>query len=133
MSDFINSQAKSFSDFCIALAKTNESIACSADNYHRDIMFNTGDLVYITTAHFSLAPGLSRKLLPKWVGPFAIKQIISSVAYRISLPKEYGHIHPVFFISSLRGYHGPPPSCPLPIFPISNSSLPEYKVEDILA
>ena len=72
-------------------------------------------------------------MAPKWVGPFPIERIISSVAYRISLPEEYGHIHPVFHVSSLRGHHGPPPSHPPPIFPVVDSYLPEYKAEDILA
>ena len=133
VSDFISSQEKSFSDVHMALAKTNESMARSADKHRRDVQFHSGDLVYVNTAHFSLAPGLSRKLAPKWVGPFPIEQIISSVAYRISLPEEYGHIHPVFHVSSLRGHHGPPPSRPPPIFPVADSSQPEYEVEDILA
>ena len=96
MSDFISSQEKSFFDVCIALAKTNKSMSRSADKCHHDITFHSGDLAYINTAHFPLAPRLSRKLAPKWVGPFLIEQVISSVAYCISLPKEYGHIHHVF-------------------------------------
>ena len=80
----------------MALAKTNESTARSADKHRHDVWFHSSDLVYINTAHFSLAPGLSRKLAPKWVGPFPIEQVISTVAYCISLPKEYGHIYPVF-------------------------------------
>ena len=117
----------------MALVKTNESMACSADKHCRDVLFHSGDLVYVNTAHFSLAPGLSRKLAPKWVGPFPVERIISSVAYCISLPDEYGYIHHVFHISSLRGHHGSPPSHPPPIFPVADSSKPEYKVEDILA
>ena len=132
MSDFISSQEKSFSEICIALAKTNESMAHSADKHHRDIMFHSGDLVYIDTAHFPLAPALSRKLAPKWVGLFSIEQVISSVAYRISPPEEYGHIHLVFDISSLHRHNGPPPSHPRPIFLLADSSSPEYEVEDIL-
>ena len=85
-------------------------------------MFHTGDLVYISTAHSPLASGFSMKLAPKWVGSFPIEWIISSVAYYISLPEEYGHIHPVFHISSLRGHHWPPPSCPPPIFLVDDSS-----------
>ena len=72
-------------------------------------MFHTGDLVYINTAHFSFTLGLSRKLDTTWVGPFPFEQVISSVAYHISLPEEYRHIHPAFHISSLHGHHGPPP------------------------
>ena len=62
-----------FSEVCIALAKTNESISRSADKHRRDVTFHTGDLVYTNTAHISLAPGLSRKLAPKWAGPFPIE------------------------------------------------------------
>ena len=48
-------------------------MAPSADKYHHNVMFYTGDLVYVNTAHFSLASGLSRKLAPKWVGSFPIE------------------------------------------------------------
>ena len=85
----------------MALVKKNESMAYSFNKYRRDIQFNSGDLVYVNTAHFSLASGLSGKLAPNWVGLFPIEWVISSVAYCISLPEEYGHIHPVFHISSL--------------------------------
>ena len=132
MSDFISSKEKNFSEVPVALAKTNESMAHSATKYCRDVTFHSSDLVYVNTAHFSLVPGLSRKLAPKWVGPFPIEQVISSVAYCISLPEEYGHVHPVFFASSLGGHNGPPPSHPAPIFPVDDSSSPEYKIEDIL-
>ena len=112
----------------MALAKTNESMACSADKHCHNVLFHSIDLVYVITTHFYLAPGLSRKLAPKWVGPFPIEQVISSVAYHVSLPDKNGHIHPFFRNSSLRGYHGPPPSHPPPMFPLTDSSSPEYKV-----
>ena len=131
--DFIHSQKKSFFDFFMVLAKTNESMACKADKHHCDVQFHTGNLIYSYTTHFSSAPRLSRKLAAKWVGPFPIEQVISSVAYFISLPEEYGHIHPVFNISSLHRHHGPPLSCIPPIFPVADSPQPEYIVEAILA
>ena len=108
-------------------------MAYSADEYCHNVMFHTGDLVYVNTAHFSLAPGLSKKLALKWVGPFPIEQVISSVAYCISLTNEYGHIHPIFHVSSLCRHHGPPPLFPPPIFPIEDSSLLKYEFEEILA
>ena len=131
--EFISSQEKSFSDVHMALSKTNESMDCSFDKHCHDIQFNSGDLVYVNTAHFSSALGVSSKLAPKWVGHFPIEQVISPVVYYISLPEEYGHIHPVFHISSLHGHQVPPPSCPPPIFLVANSSQHEYEVEDILA
>ena len=54
-------------------------MACSADKHRRDVTFHTGDLVYVNIAHFSLAPGLSKKLAPKWVGLFSIEKVISLV------------------------------------------------------
>ena len=90
-----------FSDVHIAPAKTNESMAHGADKHCRNVTFHTGDLVYVNISHLFLAPGLSRKLAPKWVGPFPIEQVISSVVYHISLPNEYRNIHPVFHTSSL--------------------------------
>ena len=57
----------------MALAKINESMACSTNKHRCDVLFHSGHLVYVNTAHFSLAPGLSRKLATKWVGPFPIK------------------------------------------------------------
>ena len=108
VSDFIKSYDKSWSVVHIALAKTNESMACSAEEHPHDVTFHSSDLIYVDTEHFSLALRLSRKLAPKWVGPFPIEQVISSVAYCISLPEECGHTYPVFHVSSLCGYYGPP-------------------------
>ena len=107
-------------------------MACSADKHCHDVMFHSGNLVFVNAAHFSLAPGLSRKLAPNWVGPFPIEKLISSVAYHIVLPEEYRHIYAVFHISSLHGDHRPPSSYSSPMFPVSDSFLPDYKVEDIL-
>ena len=47
-------------------------MARSADKHRCDVMFHTDDLVYDNTAHFSLAPGLSGKLVSKWFGLFPI-------------------------------------------------------------
>ena len=109
-------------------------MAHSGDKHHRDVTFHTGDLVYVNIAHFSLDTRLSRKLAPRWVGPFPIEQVISSVAYCISLPAEYGYIHPVYFMfPPYIDTIGPLPSCTPPIFPVADCSSPEYEVEDILA
>ena len=49
----------------MVIAKTNESMAQSPDKHRHDVYFYFGDLVYVNTDHFSLAPGLSRKLASK--------------------------------------------------------------------
>ena len=70
MSDFISSWEINFSNVDMALAKTNESMVWSANKHHHDIQFYSGYFVYVNTAHFSLASGLSKKLAFKWIGPF---------------------------------------------------------------
>ena len=48
--------------------------------------------------HFSLAPGLSRKLDLKWVVPFIIEQVFSSVAYHIIVYAKTMGIFILFFL-----------------------------------
>ena len=91
-----------------------------------------GDLVNILTEHFPLACYLSDTLAPHWVGPFAISSIISRVAYHSNLPKEYGHIHPIFHVSYLCPHVGPVHPCPLLTHPLDNEASGEFEVEDIL-
>ena len=114
VSDFISCQEKSFSDICMALTKTNKSMASSADKYHCDVQFHSGDLVYINTAHFSLVCGLSRQLALKWVGLFFIEQIISLVVYFINLPEKgvYSSSFSYFFFTqALQASTFTSPSC----------------------
>ncbi len=49
-------------------------------------MFEVGDLVLLNTKNLPLAPGLSRKLATKHLGPLKVLQVISPVAYRVELP-----------------------------------------------
>ena len=91
-----------------------------------------GDLVYVSIDHFPLARSLTRKLAPRWVGPFSISAVVSPVAFRVALPAEYGRVHPVFHVSYLRPHLGPaPPSPPAPL-PLDDVAAGEYEVEDIL-
>lgn len=103
-----------------------------ADEHRRDVQLNVGDLVYVSTEHLPLARQLSRKLAPRWVGPFPISAVISRVAFRVDLPVEYGRVHPVFHVSYLRPHVGPvPPQPPAPL-PLDDAAAGEYEVEDIL-
>ena len=46
----------------------------------------------------------SRKLTPKFIGPFQILEHIGTVAYRIALPSNLSNLHSVFHVSQLRKY-----------------------------
>jgi hypothetical protein len=88
-----------------------------ANRHRRDVSFKLGDRVLLSTANLrndKQAP----KLSPKFIGPFTIKRVASSVAYELELPSSMTGIHPVFHISKLRPYRDGSaafPSRPVPV------------------
>ncbi|XP_025984348.1 uncharacterized protein [Glycine max] len=65
----------------------------------------------------------SRKLTPKYLGPYQILKKFGPVAYQIALPPSLSNLHPVFHVSQLRRYN-PDPSRVL--------ALDEVQVKDNL-
>lgn len=66
--------------------------------------FAVGDYVYVSTQNMTLPKGISRKLAPKFVGPYLIVEDFGNNSFRINLPdslKSRG-IHNVFHSSLLR-------------------------------
>ena len=43
----------------------------------------------------------SKKLSNKFIGPFRVAKRIGKNAYQLDLPKEYGRVHPTFYVSLL--------------------------------
>eukprot|EP00882_Tetradesmus_deserticola_P010360 GHRQ01010944.1.p2 GENE.GHRQ01010944.1~~GHRQ01010944.1.p2 ORF type:complete len:201 (-),score=7.98 GHRQ01010944.1:411-1013(-) len=84
-----------------------------ADAKRKDVQFKVGDLVLLSTKNIHLkTPGVN-KLLPKYLGPFPIKDVINPVAYRLELPACM-KCHNVFHTSLLVKYRSngtvhPPP------------------------
>lgn len=63
-----------------------------------------GDLVYVHRANFvppALRGAPSRKLQPRYFGPYKIEKIISSTSYRVRMPANV-RTHPVFHASQLK-------------------------------
>lgn len=91
-----------------------------------------GDKVWLSTVNLKL-PCPSRKLGPRYIGPFQIKREINPVAFELSLPDSY-RIHPVFHVSLLKpaipdpfpGRVEPPPP------PVTVGEETEYEVESVL-
>jgi hypothetical protein len=50
----------------------------------------------------------SKKLTPKFIGPYAISERIGTVAYRVGLPPHLSNLHDVFHVSQLRKYIADP-------------------------
>ncbi|GIL63439.1 hypothetical protein Vafri_17486, partial [Volvox africanus] len=83
----------------------------AADYYNKskqDVVFSKGQLVLLNTKNLrSFAEG-SRKLLPRWVGPYPVVRMVGSVAVELTLPSNM-NIHPTFHVSLIRPYKGPVP------------------------
>lgn len=51
--------------------------------------YKEGDLVYMSTKNISLPKGLTRKLAPKYLGPFTITKVLKeSVTYQLDLSEK---------------------------------------------
>ncbi|XP_039688643.1 uncharacterized protein, partial [Medicago truncatula] len=50
----------------------------------------------------------SRKLTPKFIGPYQISERVGTVAYRVGLPPHLSNLHDVFHVSQLRKYVADP-------------------------
>jgi hypothetical protein len=79
-----------------------------ADKHRRPAPdYQPGDQVLFKTKFFQLSPGLSKKLSPRWVGPFTVKEVLlpHKLAVRLDLPSRAKLMHPVFHVSALRPYY----------------------------
>lgn len=76
-------------------------MARSANRKRRDHDIVVGDWVWLHTANLRLPTRVSRKLAPKYVGPFQVVAAVGSVSFRVALPSEY-RIHDVFHVSVLK-------------------------------
>jgi Integrase zinc binding domain/Chromo (CHRromatin Organisation MOdifier) domain/Integrase core domain len=74
------------------------------DKHRKDEAFSEGEKVMLSTKNLHFRGG-SKKLAPRFIGPFIIEKKISDVSYRLSLPPEM-RIFPVFHISLLKRFEG---------------------------
>ena len=100
--------------------------------------FAVNDKVWLSTKNLSLEEGSgSRKLHPKFCGPFTIKEKINNVTFRleISAPMKARRIHDAFHVSLLKPFAEDPfqrDPQPEPAITITDGH-DEYEVEQILA
>ena len=72
-----------------------------ADKKRRAASFSEGDLVFLNTRHIRM--GGSRKLKPRYVGPFKVLEVLpSGNACRLELPELYEKLHDVFNVALLK-------------------------------
>nr|KYP76551.1 Retrotransposable element Tf2 [Cajanus cajan] len=81
-----------------------------ADRRKKDLEFQEGDHVFLKVTPWTWVGRAlkSRKITPRFIGPFQILKRVGSVAYQIALPPNLSNLHDVFHISQLRKYiHDP--------------------------
>src|SRR4051812_39182831 len=80
------------------------------DKRRRTLEFQEGDHVFLrVTPTTGVGRALrSRKLTPRFIGPFQITERVGDVAYRIELPPTLANLHDVFHVSQLRKYIADP-------------------------
>ena len=94
--------------------------------------FEEGQKVWLDTKNLRF-PGLSRKLVDRYAGPYPVKRKVGNLAYELKLPKDIV-LHPVFHVSlllphkesRLPGRHPPEPAS------IEVEGEEEYEVEEVL-
>ncbi len=73
-----------------------------------DAPIQAGDLVYLSTKNLNIPKGRARKLCPKFVGPYQVREAhpdTSNYTLELPLALQARNIHPRFHISLLRPYH----------------------------
>ncbi|KAJ5139112.1 uncharacterized protein N7515_003960 [Penicillium bovifimosum] len=69
----------------------------------KPMQFNWNQLVALSTRNLRIKT--SRKLSPRWIGPFKVLKPIGSQAYQLALPEKYSRLHNVFHVSLLEPWH----------------------------
>ena len=102
-----------------------------ADMKRKDVYYNSGDMILLSTKNIGLYCSGTPKLLPRFIGPFRILKRVGELAYQVETPTNM-KIHNVFHVSNLRPFKDdgrvqPPPP------PIVIDDELEYEVELIYA
>lgn len=88
-----------------ALHAASQRYKLHADWHRTAVKIAVGDRVMLSSKNITFRSGGSRKLLPRWLGPFEVTEQINPVAFKLNLQELGGKVHPVFHASLLRLYH----------------------------
>ncbi len=113
-----------------SLAKAQDRQKHYYDKHRQDVVFSVGQQVLLNTKNIRPEAGTVKKLLPRWIGPFLVADIIGQNAVRLQLPVTW-KIHNVFHVQLVKPYKGdgtvqPPP----PVDWLGNEPL--FTVERLL-
>ncbi|XP_073719444.1 uncharacterized protein [Misgurnus anguillicaudatus] len=118
------------------LRQVSRRTKAAADRHRRTApRFICGQKVWLSTKDLPLREP-SRKLAPRFLGPYSIVKVINPVTVRLRLPPALGRVHPVFHVSKLKPVYfshlNPVPSAPTPPTPQLIDGAPVYSVKSLL-
>jgi hypothetical protein len=115
--------------------------ATNADRHRRLDAFAVGDRVLLSTEGLTLR-NFGNKLCSRFIGPFAVTNVVNANAYTLALPPQLQALHPTFNIEKLKRYRDgraafpdrpQPHSRPPPVAPADSNGDAVWEVESIMA
>lgn len=117
-----------------ALAQASRRTKAAADRHRTPApRYVCGQRVWLSTKDLPLRVA-SRKLAPRFIGPYRITKVLSPAAVQLKLPTTLGRVHPVFHVSRVKPvFHSHlVPSAPTPPPPRLVDGSPVYTVRKLL-
>jgi hypothetical protein len=101
------SQAERISKARQHLIEAQERQKKYADINRRDVSFNVGDYVWVSTGNLRKPGDEDSKLKHKYAGPYKVLEKYGNVTYKLQLPDVQlaRKIHPVYHVSKLRKFY----------------------------
>jgi hypothetical protein len=76
-----------------SMQKAQEQQMRQANRHRRDHVFTVGDMVMLSIENLSICKASGKKVLQKFIGPFAVESVINPVAVKLTLPPQYSKLH----------------------------------------
>jgi hypothetical protein len=94
--------SRSFTRKCLISAQQRRKAFADKNRVEKNL--KVGDKVRLSTKYLNLKHSeKSRKLLPKWIGPFEVVPVVGPVAYQLKMNPGW-HVDPVFHVLLLEPY-----------------------------
>jgi len=104
MTEFVERMKKVQGEAEAALKKTQEEMKRYADRGRKETeVWEKGDRVLLSTKDLVFKERLTKKLTERYVGPYAIEEVVSSNVVKLRLPSSM-RIHPVVNVSRIVCY-----------------------------